>query len=974
MQTPKFPLQQLAKLIGFLACAILITFNANADSTQVKLSIPSEVEQQTTKYGWWAEPIEAQQEKAAFAAETILSIEDLHPNEPLNGRTPLLLVHGWSPSGKPAPPGGGGWTNFRNYMANDTELNQSFKPYLVRYWSNAVSIKEIASQFRDALEANGLNEHKFLLIGHSMGGIVSRSLMNEHLFSTGPNAGQKAGENVKQLITLGSPHHGSPMANGPARDNKVSFLNRIYMSIIESAAFKDLKYNEVNRSDMLWDNFDGLFDYVKYPAESNQWLVNLNKESRYDSRTICYVAAVEGKFLLPPYEGTEEEYLMGAYLMTSSFGFENDGIVPISSAAFQGHQMKLVRPFYGYNHSEINVGKNGSNALFILLKTDLMPYAPLRITAPVAENLFIKGGSTYTIQWQSPIDISFLNIYYTIDNGERKPIAIQVDATSGKYIWDVPAINANNCRIYIENTSFTNENTQSNAAFTIYHNEIEITEPGTEKYVVWKKGNMIKWTQQGLGSQLSITYTDTLNQVEKTIAENVPTAVGLNQFEWIIDESYTPSPTAQLKLSLTDMGTVYGDFDNYQWISEPFILFGDPEIVVSPPLALTNDTISELLIASTYKTNWETLGEIGHVSIYLIDSTGEKTSKLHSLTTQIAFESKGTAQWNAPELHGDKYQLLAEAGPDSITVTASVILPMMLSVNSFPVLNAPKQNQNDVSLLPCFEFAPVFNPASYLLTLRDEFGDEKTYTSSQASICLPNQLAHELKPGKTYTIEAVEMFDGAPSYTTVQNFSTKAAPPASFQIIDPQLGEVLNDSIAEISWFRAIGASAYNILATHRKDTLLSYFSPELPDTMALVDLSQKWHRDTIKITVVATNQFGNSTASTYFFNTFKADSPKFEYNPKLHFQLNVYPNPFENSFNVVFGIPLENKPARVILSAHNLEGQQIGTIMDRTLPAGTYNLDFDYMNPTFRKLTRGIYLLQLNIDGISDTKRLIKK
>src|SRR5690606_521070 len=150
------------------------------------------------------------------------------------GRIPIIMVHGWNFAGKPAPPGGSYWENHVKFLLNDAELSKYFKPYYIKYWSNAVSVNDLGGLFRDAIQDAGLHEKPFIIIGHSMGGLVSRSFMTEHIFTRGKYAGTSCGELVKQLITLGTPHHGSPMANGPARDEKVDFFLSIYMTAIEN--------------------------------------------------------------------------------------------------------------------------------------------------------------------------------------------------------------------------------------------------------------------------------------------------------------------------------------------------------------------------------------------------------------------------------------------------------------------------------------------------------------------------------------------------------------------------------------------------------------------------------------------------------------------------------------------------------------------------------------------------------------------
>jgi triacylglycerol esterase/lipase EstA (alpha/beta hydrolase family) len=195
-------------------------------------------------------PIET--ENVAFSPmnDTLLVIEDVNPEMPLDNRKPLLLVHGWNFEGNPASPSGSYWNNLLNYIKNDEELNRSYKPYLVKYWSNVVPISELAVELRKKVEAIGLQDKKIVLIGHSMGGLVSRSYIIEQQFTTGIAAGKKCGEMVDLIITLSSPHHGSPMANGPARDAKVKTLYKFLIPILDTFVFNATAFNQQNRVDL----------------------------------------------------------------------------------------------------------------------------------------------------------------------------------------------------------------------------------------------------------------------------------------------------------------------------------------------------------------------------------------------------------------------------------------------------------------------------------------------------------------------------------------------------------------------------------------------------------------------------------------------------------------------------------------------------------------------------------------------------
>ena len=50
--------------------------------------------------------------------------------------------------------------------------------------------------------------------------------------------------------------------------------------------------NQVNRSDLHWDNYDGLLDYSFYSSEQNLALNALNGSTTYDMNIITYAGSV----------------------------------------------------------------------------------------------------------------------------------------------------------------------------------------------------------------------------------------------------------------------------------------------------------------------------------------------------------------------------------------------------------------------------------------------------------------------------------------------------------------------------------------------------------------------------------------------------------------------------------------------------------------------------------------------------------
>lgn len=194
----------------------------------------------------------------------------------LGERRPLLLVHGWSAMGMPSDFSGDGWDNFIKFYNSNEDLKREYKIYLAQYKSNLISVNDIGFLLRKKIDE--LKMRDITIVAHSMGGLVSRSFMEHSI-----NGGVKGGELVEKLITLGTPHHGSPMANGSIRT-----LNRPWLieSIIDfdkllfevketyvidiltpglgkilpifkvsSNQLGPLSY-QFNRLDMHWDNFD----------------------------------------------------------------------------------------------------------------------------------------------------------------------------------------------------------------------------------------------------------------------------------------------------------------------------------------------------------------------------------------------------------------------------------------------------------------------------------------------------------------------------------------------------------------------------------------------------------------------------------------------------------------------------------------------------------------------------------------------
>ncbi len=176
-------------------------------------------------------------------------------------RTPLLLIHGWQ--------GGIGdsnpslllqyhhnefeyWHNFISYYLATPELYEKYKLYTYHYPSykhityNARMLEKLLNEVKQkntTTLARGLNGEGIVLMGHSMGGLISRSLIEEHK-GLGNNA-----EKLIKLITLDTPHHGSPSV-------VTSYFRTLIANYGVAGFLKAKDLDTPGAVDLMWDNYD----------------------------------------------------------------------------------------------------------------------------------------------------------------------------------------------------------------------------------------------------------------------------------------------------------------------------------------------------------------------------------------------------------------------------------------------------------------------------------------------------------------------------------------------------------------------------------------------------------------------------------------------------------------------------------------------------------------------------------------------
>jgi pimeloyl-ACP methyl ester carboxylesterase len=306
-------------------------------------------------------------------------IEDSADNSPLGERIPLILIHGVH--GNKWPTGEDNinnpylyyWQTFRMffYSWNNSGLKNKFKLYTFWYISDEISVDEISKGLRDWIDEKTyqMDEKPFVIVAHSMGGLVSRAFMNK-TFNVGNWSGKAGGDRTLKLITLATPHHGSHGANGTnfgeCFNNEADLLWRPSIHIIGVPCWGFLLPTSFpNRNDLLWDNYNGSMS----DCNENNGLLPIS--STYDNKIIAYGGILPvsdpGRpndpvnFVELYYsEGIDDhsKLLFASVLLYEAmqnpeeYG-ENDGMVPISSSFFYGHNIDHHHLLTDFDHAEM---------------------------------------------------------------------------------------------------------------------------------------------------------------------------------------------------------------------------------------------------------------------------------------------------------------------------------------------------------------------------------------------------------------------------------------------------------------------------------------------------------------------------------------------------------------------------------------------------------------------------------------------
>ena len=235
---------------------------------------------------------------------------------PDSQKIPLVLVHGNGNEEETE----GRWTTFLDYINDNPDYN-NFDVYVwvhdtskaVGFNGNTGNATELADCINNYILPGYVSGTKVLFVAHSRGGLVVRSFMNYG----------SQGDKVLGLITLGTPHHGSPFAvpdwtavlwgmkvgTAPAQ---ISSFN-----MLVGTDGKGFDIDRIGSLNLAWDNADnaiaGLItsDFeVSFSKNGKVYLTphDFNKINTYSDQTSLYSDNYKNTFGTLEYLNQNENY------------------------------------------------------------------------------------------------------------------------------------------------------------------------------------------------------------------------------------------------------------------------------------------------------------------------------------------------------------------------------------------------------------------------------------------------------------------------------------------------------------------------------------------------------------------------------------------------------------------------------------------------------------------------------------------
>ena len=244
-----------------------------------------------------------------------------------------------------------------------------------------------------------------------------------------------------------------------------------------------------------------------------------------------------------------------------------------------------------------------------------------------------NGGEIYTVGDACPIHwnwigtISNVKIEYSIDGGATWNLITGSVQNEGCYLWTIPNIPTNECRIKITNVSDPNSFDISDANFIVKRPSFYIFDPDSGRELVAGETYPIHWNWKGSvsGVKLELWYKTQSGIEWWTITSNTP-----NDGSYYFNVPYYISDSCGIKITSNDDPNAYA-------VSKTFK-------IVRPKITVIYPNGGEVLMeGEDFEIIWNSNGNFSNVMLqYSIDNG------LNWQTITTSTPNDGSYKWNVP--------------------------------------------------------------------------------------------------------------------------------------------------------------------------------------------------------------------------------------------------------------------------------------------------------------------------------------
>ena len=236
----------------------------------------------------------------------------------------------------------------------------------------------------------------------------------------------------------------------------------------------------------------------------------------------------------------------------------------------------------------------------------------IRITHPNGGDL-IESGSWFNIEWESDgLKSDLFKILFSTTGGRTWDRLESRLLNTNKYLWKVPVIESENCKIKIVAVENEKINDVSEREFSVSKkSKIKISNP-SDKLEYYPNQNMIiQWSSVNVrGKKVNIYYSINSGKDWETIVRGAPNS---KYFEWEIPDLELTSDLSKIKIELSNNIKI-NDINKGH-----FVLYGKPTISMQSPDQ--NNLIIE--DNSTYKIIWNSKNiRENRINLYYSDNAG----------------------------------------------------------------------------------------------------------------------------------------------------------------------------------------------------------------------------------------------------------------------------------------------------------------------------------------------------------------